>query len=74
MENRESLKNKNNILKKKKKKKSTIIAFPIEIVMYRNKRLDKIHPLLLEILRVKNYQNKIKAKNLKNSIGPLNCC
>ena len=63
MENRESLKNKNNILKKKNT--STIIAFPIEIVMYRNKRLDKIHPLLLEILRVKNYQNKIKAKELE---------
>ena len=61
MENRESLKNKNNILKKNT---STIIAFPNDIVMYRNKHI-KIHPLLLEILRVKNYQNKIKVKELE---------
>ena len=61
MENRESLKNKNNILKKNT---STIIAFPNEIVMYRNKQI-KIHPLLLQILRVKNYQYKINAKELE---------
>ena len=29
------------------------------------KQTDKIHPLLLEILRVKNYKNKIKAKELE---------